>query len=68
MIKVFCDCCKEEQTGFDFSFEAAKQQIITNLINGQPTLEKVTIQICKSCFNKHFSKIWEKILQAKNTK
>jgi hypothetical protein len=56
MIKIYCDLCGEEQTKHDFTFEATKQEVITDLQTGQKRLDKTLIQICKDCYNKHIAK------------
>lgn len=56
-MKAYCDICKEELKDKDFSFEGAKQELITDLKTGQKSLSKDIIHICQKCYNKDIKEL-----------
>lgn len=68
MIIIKCDLCGQEPKDLDFSFEANKQEIITDLATGQKKLDKKLIQICKACYDKHIAKLLKYDSKGKKTK
>lgn len=53
MIKIFCNLCDNTIKDQGFSFEAAKQEVITDLKTGQKQLNKDIIHICQKCYNEN---------------
>ena len=55
-IKIYCDICKKEQTGVDFTCDVQIQRI--NIGIDSTTLletkvpEKILLQFCKTCWDK----------------
>ena len=63
MIKIYCDICGEEPQEEDFTCELITQQITVDISNNLPSpknkLNKLNYQICKTCFGKHISKLFQ---------
>jgi hypothetical protein len=57
-IKAYCDICNKELEDKGFSFEAQKQEVITDLGSGNKALDKKLIHICKQCHDKHLAKLY----------
>ena len=64
-IKYFCDCCLKEAKDQNFVCEITIAEMrdtydltkANNNITPQRQMRKLQLQVCKECFNEHFSKL-----------
>jgi len=57
MLQALCDICSKEIKDKNFSFEAQKQEVITDLGSGSKVMDKKLIHICKECYDKRLKEL-----------